>query len=146
MVKIVQYEAKYRDDMLFCYLLAKDAIGKPTLKDDLLDIEQNYHARGDVFYLAIDENDRVVGMVGTKTVSADEMWLKRLFVKPDLKGQGVGTKLLDAAMKFAVGKDVTAIHTRFANWYHEAAIFYPAKGFVDADHDGQLRHMVKKVK
>jgi len=125
MVKIVQYETKYRDDMLFCYLLAKDAVGRPTLKDDLLDIEQSYHARGDIFYLAIDEGDRVVGMVGTKTVSADEMWLKRLFVKPELKGQGIGTKLLDVVIKFAVDKDVHGNSHSFCRLVSRSGDFLP---------------------
>ena len=71
-ISVVPYERKYHDDMLFCYLAAKDAIGgyapdpkwsKPALRDDLLDIQNNYFGRGDVFYLAIDEQDRVVGMV-----------------------------------------------------------------------------------
>ena len=106
-IAIIPYERKYRDDMLFCYLSAKDALGsyapepqwgKPTLKDDLLDIEKNYFERGDVFYLAINGHDRVAGMVGTQTVSTTDLWLKRLFIKPELKGTGIGGKL------FAVSK------------------------------------------
>ena len=73
-ISIVPYERRYRDDMLFCYLAAKDAIGsyapaewsKLTLKDDLLDVEKSYIERGDIFYLAVDASDRVVGMVGTQ--------------------------------------------------------------------------------
>lgn len=158
-VTIIPYERKYRDDMLFCYLLAKDAVNayatedcckKPTLKDDLLDIEGQYINRGDVFYLAVDKNDRVVGMVGTYTESLTDMWLKRLFVKPEMKGKGIGSKLLEAVEKFAADKGIKRIHTRFAPWYHEASRFYPVKGFVEADiqstADGEperLRHMVK---
>jgi len=153
-ISIVPYERKYRDDMLFCFLSAKDAMGnyapdkwsKPTLKDDLLDIEGTYFERGDIFYLAVNERDRVVGMIGTQTVSLTELWLKRLFIKPTLKGKGIGSKLLVAVEEYAAAKGVTTIHTRFAYWYREASAFYPAKGFVEADSDDYLRIMSKKLR
>ncbi|GHV32858.1 hypothetical protein FACS18949_05180 [Clostridia bacterium] len=151
-VTIIPYEEKYRDDMIFCFLSAKDALsklpnGRPlTFKTELLDVPGVYLSRGDVFYLAIDETDRVVGMIGTETVSPTELWLKRLFVKPEAKGNGIGSKLLAEVEQFAVLKGITAIHTRFADWYTEAARFYPARGFTDADSDGSLRHMVKRYK
>jgi len=152
-ISIVPYAHKYHDDMLFCFLSAKDAIGRyapkqwsrPTLKDDLLEIEENYTERGDVFYLAIDERDRVVGMIGTQTVSPTDLWLKRLFIKPEVKCHGIGSKLLSSVENYAAEKGVTTIHTRFAYWYREAAVFYPAKGFVEAESNEHLRHMVKRL-
>ena len=152
-VTIVPYERKYHDDMLFCYLSAKDAIGsyapeqysKPTLREDLLYIEHSYIKRNDVFYLALDERDRVVGMVGTRTVSPSDLWLKRLFIKPELKGKGIGGELLTAVEKYAIAKGVTTIHTRFAYWYREAAAFYLAKGFIEVERDEHLIHMMKRL-
>jgi GNAT superfamily N-acetyltransferase len=153
-ISVLLYDKKYFADMLFCYLAAKDAVGKyapdpqwgkPALKEDMLDIDNNYIKRGEVFYLAVDKDDRVAGMIGTKTVSETDIWLKRLFVKPDLKGRGIGSKLLLAVEDYASAKGVTTIHTRFADWYREAASFYPAKGFADAGRSGYLRHMVKSL-
>ena len=149
------YERKYHDDMLFCFLAAKDAIrsyapdpqwSKPALRDDLLDIENNYFGRGDVFYLAIDEHDRVAGMVGTQTASPTELWLKRFFIKPELKGKGIGSKLLSVVEDYASEKGITEIHTRFAYWYREAAAFYPAKGFLEVERNEHLVHMIRRLK
>ena len=64
MIKIIRYNNDYRDDMFLCYLLAKEALGKPHLRDDLLDIKGNYFELGDEFWLAISDDNRVVGMVG----------------------------------------------------------------------------------
>lgn len=152
-VKIIQYEQKYHDDMLFCYLAAKDAIGeyapdkwrKPSLKDDLLDISTNYIEKGDIFCLAIDDRDRVVGMIGTNSISPTELLLKRLFVKPEYKGKGIGSDLLSFIEKYAVSKGITTIHTRFAYWYREAAVFYPAKGFIEIERTEHLIHMAKQL-
>jgi len=151
---IVSYEYKYHDDMLFCFLAAKDAIGryapdsqlsKPKLKEDLLDINKNYIEHGDVFYLAIDENDRVVGMIGTQTKSSTELWLKRLFIKPELKGKGIGSALLSTVEKYAMQRGINEIHTRFAYWYREAAVFYPAKGFIEIECSDYMVYMMKRL-
>jgi len=64
-MKIIKYEEKYRDDMIFMILEAKNALGRvPGLNEDLLDVRKNYLEVGDMFWLAIDDNDRVIGSIG----------------------------------------------------------------------------------
>ena len=42
-MEIIKYESKYRDDLIFMVLAAKDAIGRvPTLYAELLDLEGFY--------------------------------------------------------------------------------------------------------
>ena len=144
MITIIPFREKYRDDMLFCLLSAKDALGRrPSINEDLLDIQGNYFAKGDMFWLAVDESNRVVGMLGVHAVSPADMWLKRLYVKPSQKRMGIGSLLLKQAEAFAESKSVQRIHTRFSDDYEEAAMFYPAKGFVDCGRSEGLRHLVK---
>ena len=58
---IIHYEEKYRDDLIFMVLQAKDALGrKPSINEDLLDIKANYFDRGDMFWIAVNEDDRVI--------------------------------------------------------------------------------------
>lgn len=151
---VIPYADEYRDDMIFCFLAAKDALGvyapdgyqRPTLKADLLDVQGSYIDCGDAFFLAVDANDRVVGMLGTQSTSPTDLWLKRLFVKPELKGSGIGTLLLNALESYAAPRGVTTLHTRFAHWYAEAARFYPARGFTYADPvDEYTHHMIKTL-
>jgi len=95
MFHIIKYHDDYRDDMIFCYLSAKNALGeKIYLRDDLLDIQVNYFYKNDMFWIALNDDERVVGMIGTNTVSITDMWLKRLFVKPEIKRNGIGSALL----------------------------------------------------
>ena len=64
-MKIIPYEDKYRDDMIFMVLSAKDALGrKPTINEDLLDLKKNYLDKGDMFWIALDDSDRVIGCIG----------------------------------------------------------------------------------
>ena len=78
---IIPYDEKYRDDMIFMVLEAKDALGRiPRLNEDLLDIRKNYLDTGDMFWLAIDENDRVIGCVGYNAIpGTSEVRLHRLY-------------------------------------------------------------------
>ena len=42
-MKIIVYTPKYRDDLIFMVLAAKDALGRvPTLNGDLLDLDGAY--------------------------------------------------------------------------------------------------------
>ena len=146
MITIIPFQDEYRDDMLFCLLSAKDAIGRqPSINEDLFDIQGNYFAKGDMFWLAVDGNKRVVGMLGVHVVSSTDLWLKRLYIKPLQKRMGIGSMLLAHAESFAVAKGVKKIHTRFSNDYKEAAMFYPSKGFVVFDKDEGLNHLTKEL-
>ena len=80
---IITYNEKYRDDMIFMVLEAKDALGRvPRLNEDLLDVQKNYIDTGDMFWLAIDEHDRVIGCIGYNSIpGTTEVKLHRLYIK-----------------------------------------------------------------
>jgi len=144
LITIIPFQEEYRDDMLFCLLSAKDALGRrPSINEDLLDIQGNYFAKGDLFWLAVDECNRVAGMLGVHVVPPADMWLKRLYINPSQKRRGIGGMLLAQAEAFAESRGVQRIHTRFSDDYNEAALFYPAKGFAADERSEGLRHLVK---
>ena len=146
MFSIVKYAPEYRDDLLFCYLCAQDALDPPPrLREDLLDIQRNYFDTGDMFWVALSAQGRVIGMLGTHTVSPTDLWLKRLFVKPELKRHGIASALLAVALEYAKAKGMTHIHTRFNDGYTEAAQFYPAKEFAEAERSDGLRHLIRTI-
>lgn len=129
--KIVQYKDCYRDDMIFMVLSAKDALKKiPSINPDLLDIKTNYIDKGDMFWVAVGENNRVVGCVGYETIKPQEARLHRLYVKPELKRQGVGTALLNVVAKHVKekGYNKISIHTGDES-YWESKLFYKTQGF-----------------
>lgn len=133
-MRIIPYEAKYRDDMIFMVLEAKNALGRvPTLNEDLLDIPGCYLAHGDMFWLALDENDRVIGCVGYHSIEGtDEVRLHRLYVKCDRKRQGIGTQLLHTAQAHIRARGKTAIHVHLGGKeYFESRSFYPKHGYVE---------------
>lgn len=82
-MKIIPYQDKYRDDLIFMILEAKNALGRvPGLNEDLLDVQKNYTDKGGMFWLAIDEHDRVIGSVG---VNIMENEIEDNIMKKELK-------------------------------------------------------------
>ena len=143
---IKPYEDKYRDDLIFMVLQAKDALGrKPTINPDLLDIKSNYLDRGDMFWVAIDENDRVIGCIGySRTETPSEAFLHRLYVKASEKRKGIGTALLQTAESemHKQGISVSLVHLGEpkAQWF-ESYSFYPKHGY----REYQPRYMRKEL-
>ena len=131
-VRIIPYDEKYRDDMIFMVLEAKDALGRvPRLNEDLLDIPKNYLDRCDMFWLAIDEHDRVAGCIGYHAIpDTTEVKLHRLYVKASRKRQGIGTMLLHTVECHLREHGKTYAHVHLGGKeYFESYSFYPKHGY-----------------
>lgn len=129
-MKIIMFEDKYRDDLIYMVLSAKDAIGRvPKINEDLLDIKTNYFDKGQPFWIAINDDDRVIGCIGTRVDSEGNLFLSHLFVRPDLKRQGIGSKLLELAENSARERGYNEVHVHLGKTYYESHIFYPKKGY-----------------
>lgn len=129
---IIPYDEKYRDDMIFMVLEAKNALGRvPRLNDDLLDVKKNYIDTGDMFWLAIDEHDRVIGCVGYNSIpETTEVKLHRLYIKATRKRQGIGTRLLHTVELHLRQQGKTAAYVHLGGKdYFESHSFYPKHGY-----------------
>lgn len=130
------YEEKYKDDLITMVWQAKEALGRvPTINPDLYDIVANYFNKGTAFWIAVDNNDRVVGCVGySKTECPTEAFLHRLFVKPTEKHKGIGTALLQMAEKEMRENGITIAHVHLGEpkeqWF-ESYSFYPKHGYLE---------------
>ena len=142
-MKIIEYQETYRDDMIFMVLEAKNALGRvPRLNDDLLDVNSNYFLRGDMFWLAIDNDDRVIGCIGYNKYTYDTAKLHRLYVKYNLKRQGIGSALLKVAEQHikSVGYRFAVVHLG-GKEYFESKQFYPKHGYVECEPNYLLKEL-----
>ena len=145
-MEIRAFDEDYRDDLIFMVLQAKDALGRrPTINEDLLNIKENYIDRGDMFWIAVDENDRVIGCVGySKIAGTTEAFLHRLYVKPSEKRKGIGTALLKTAESYMRDKGVTISKVHLGSpkeqWF-ESYSFYPKHGY----YEYEPRYMKKEL-
>lgn len=144
-IRIVPYDDAYRDDMIFMVLEAKNALGRiPGLNPDLLDISGNYLDKGDMFWLALSEESRVIGTIGYSSIDCtDDVWLHRFYIKAVLKRQGIGTQLYSHAEEYikAQGKSRIRIHLG-GKGYEASHAFYRHFGY---RYDADAEHMVKDL-
>lgn len=133
-MQIKPFDNRYRDDLIFMVLEAKDALGRiPHLNEDLLNIERNYIEKGDCFWIAVDERDRVIGCVGYSRIDGtSEAFVHRLYVKASMKHKGIGSALLktaEEAMK-RNGISISRVHLGEPEeqWF-ESYVFYPKHGY-----------------
>ena len=145
-MKIKLYEDRYRDDMIFMVLQAKDALGRlPRINEDLLDIKKNYFDRGDMFWVAIDDNGRVIGCGGYSRIEGtSEAFIHRLYVKASEKRKGIGSALLETieeGMRYN-GISVARVHLGAPpeQWF-ESYSFYPKHGYSEY----APRYMMKEL-
>ena len=149
-MKIIPYEERFRDDMIFMILEAKDALGSiPRLNGDLLDIRDNYIIKGDMFWLAVEEDgegrERVIGSLGYSSVpGTDEVFLHRFFVKCTRKRQGIGTQLLQTAEAHLIRAGKTAVRVHLgapAERWFESRAFYSRYGYRETE----PRYLMKEL-
>lgn len=131
-MRVIAFDPKFRDDMIFMVLQAKDALGcVPHLNEDLLDVPGHYRLdQGGAFFLALDDHDRVIGCIGV-LVTDRSARLHRLYVKASLKRKGIGTALLLRAQEFArdQGAGETVVHMGDPSFYWESIPFYINHGY-----------------
>lgn len=133
-MKIIKFENKYRDDLIFMILEAKNALGTvPSLNEDLLDIQKNYFDKGNMFWVAVDENGRVIGNVGFNTDDVNGATLHRLFVKYNLKHRGIGTALLKTTGAYIkqIGIETIYVNLEQGDELFEYRNFYKKHGYVE---------------
>ena len=134
-MRVIKFEDKYRDDLIFMILEAKNALGRvPGLNEDLLDIKKNYIDKGDMFWIALNEDDRVIGSVGYSTnENTKEVTLHRLFIKYNLKRKGLGTILFEKAEEYIKlqGKEMIYINLGVGEEWFESRNFYRKHGYME---------------
>ncbi len=145
-MEIKLYEDKYRDDMIFMVLQAKDALGRmPRINEDLLNIKRNYFDRGDKFWIAVDDNDRVIGCGGFSRIEGtNEAFVHRLYVKASEKRKGIGSALLETIEAGMCDKSITTARIHLGDppeqWF-ESYSFYPKHGYSEY----ASRYMMKEL-
>ena len=129
-MKIIDFEDKYRDDLIFMVLSAKNALGRvPRLNEELLDIKSNYFDKGHPFWIALDEFDRVIGCIGTRLDESGNLFLSHLYIKFDQKRHGIVSKLLALAEESAIKRGYKEVYVHLGKDYLESHIFYPKHGY-----------------
>ena len=99
-----------------------------SLNEDLGSIYTHYNNNG-VFYVALTEEDEVVGSLGAEYVDGNKFRLKRLSVKIGFRNNGIAKKLLHKVEKWVLDKNGTELILGTSEIQEKAFNFWTSNGF-----------------
>ncbi len=97
---------------------------------DLDDIERRYLRAGGTLRVITTASGTVVGCGGLLPISAEEIELRKMYLRPEFRGRGLGRLLLDQLVDYAKQLPASRITLETAAVLKEAIGLYSAYGFV----------------
>jgi molybdate transport system substrate-binding protein len=96
---------------------------------DLMDLHAGFFADGGLFDVAIGPQGDVVACCGMKILREGRVELRKMYVRKDLRGQGLGRRLLDRALAWARARGHPRVELESASVLKEAIALYEKAGF-----------------
>lgn len=140
--KLIDYSDDYKDQVIEFIDAGYKSIGYShleldTLDKDLNDIEKNY-AKPSCFKLLMD-GYKLIGTCAVKINSKKkESELKRVFVDPEYRGEGLGKRLSEWAFDYALKQGAELMHIWSGTYCKTAHKLYKGLGARDI---GVMRHI-----
>ncbi|MBA2540483.1 MAG: GNAT family N-acetyltransferase [Deltaproteobacteria bacterium] len=107
-----------------------------TTDDELRELPDSYTTRGGAFWIARRDGE-LLGTCGVFPLSPGTFELRKMYLLPESRGLGLGTRLLDEAVEWVRAQGGTRIVLDTVEEMSRAIAFYEAHGFVRDD--GQVR-------
>jgi putative acetyltransferase len=99
------------------------------LDADILAPDAHYTASGGAFFVAVDAADRVVGTAGLLCTGPASGEVRKMFLLPEARGQGVGRALLEAVLEAARSRGLERLTLTTRTRYDRAIRLYERAGF-----------------
>ena len=96
---------------------------------DLRDLEFHYNNRGGRFDVLENDQGQIIGCVGLYPVDTHSVALRKMYLRKDVRGRGLGKKLLDHAVKSAKQMGYKRVTLETATVLKEAIKLYTKYGF-----------------
>lgn len=97
---------------------------------DLQDVEQSYFARGGAFCVLETQDGRIIGAYGLYPIGGGTCELRKMYMRRDSRGKGLGRRLLEDALTRARESGFRRITLETASVLKEAIGLYESYGFV----------------
>ena len=98
------------------------------LSSDIESVSKNYSREGESFFVACQDR-KIVGTVGIKREDERNAMLRRIFVRPEFRGQKIGYQLIQRAIQFCKEKGYEEIIFKTTSRMQNAIALCEANGF-----------------
>ena len=108
------------------------------------DVERmaEFYASPESVFLVLEAEGEIVGTVGIKHRSAAEAELRRMYLRPDLRGGGHGVRMLRASLEFALSRGYEKLFLETSGKFEKAIALYKSYGFALTDRHAEHCHLV----
>ena len=132
---IKEFEKKYNEDVNnFIISIFVEEYGFKQFKNDLKkQNNQEYIDNGGNLWIAVDENDNIVGTIALKRHSKTEAEIKKLYVREDYRGTGLSKELYGKVMETSINNEVKRIFLGTYDKLERAVNFYLKRGFTQVE-------------
>jgi putative acetyltransferase len=98
---------------------------------DDADIEEisSYYKSPSSTFLVLEVDGEFAGTVGVKRHSQNQAELRRMYLKPDMRGKGFGKELLATALEFSMSRKYESIFLQTSEKFGRAIRLYESFGF-----------------
>lgn len=130
-MKIIKYFPSYQKQVKDFVISIHEEFGFPynyELDYDLDDPDKYYKKQGGIFYLLLD-NKSLIGTVAIRNLGNRKGELKRLYLKKEFRGKGLGSKLLNRVLDFCRKNDFAKIVLDTNKKQTSAQKLYKRNGF-----------------
>ncbi len=104
---------------------------KTMLEQDMLDLEKFYPPDGRL--LLADYENQVIGLACMRRIRDDIAEIKRMYVRPEFRGKGIGKALLKRLLAEAGNIGYPKVRLDSARFMKEAQSLYRSMGFQEID-------------
>ncbi|TGC09766.1 GNAT family N-acetyltransferase [Methanolobus halotolerans] len=145
-MNIIPFSSEYssRAKSFVIDVLAGEGFAYDPQKDpDLDDIEGNYIRKGGIFFISL-ANGEVVGTSAVRDMGSGACEIKRLYVRKECRGRGLGLALFRTALDFAE-KHHSKIKLKTDPSLRKAISIYLGHGFVITKKEGGFLYFEKSL-
>jgi putative acetyltransferase len=124
------------EELVFGVLAEYGLKSDPTSTDsDLADLQREYLDRGGAFDVLVTDSGQVVGSVGLYRIDSTTCEIRKMYLAPQMRGQGLGRRLLEHALSRARGLGYSRVELETASVLKEAVGLYERYGFQRFERD-----------
>jgi len=131
-IEISEFSERYTDAAVTLVVACqRDEFGFPVSaadQPDLLDVRKHYLVDSGNFWIAL-ASDRLVGTIGLLDLGDGQASLRKMFVCPDFRSQGVASLLFESLLNWVVSHNFSVIYLGTTSKYRAAHRFYERHGF-----------------
>ena len=99
---------------------------------ELCELPHSYAARGGAFWVAL-RGGQIIGTCGVFPVALKSYELRKMYLRPDSRGLGIGQRLLDHALAWTRAEGGERMVLDTTDQMKRAIAFYEANGFIRDD-------------